>query len=511
MNNLIHKFMKDFAGIIPDEELKYIYSNLESFFNAIGPEGEPIANSFEVAQIKKNLFLYEKKYLPLLEQNIKVSEKLKPDNLFLTVGLQPEPLILSILCLKPQRVYLLHSEESRQNANEIVNDLDIKKLNCEFRFAEITEYDASRNYEIIKEILNSLPKQSKTVFDPTGGRKIMVSSVSLAAFYYRFPMVYMHGKDIKGKTVPFSERLRIIENPLESYGDIELQLVEELFNSHFYEAAAKTCDNLLKSTKDLATSRKIELLKDLISVYSDWDAFNHSKYFENNQRERPLLSERLKSVVDDFEKFNLQNNLPENVENNIVFLKELDKSFRNSLNIVDEYRIVDIYLNALRKGTDKQAKYDDGIARLYRCVEMCFTYRLEKDLWIVNVSHPDYNKLCEKTGISISELQDRFKKASGRDLRLGEPLGLDNQVNLLKSFFPDDEMVKIYESMKEKEIKMRNRSILAHGTRPSTEEDWRTFKNKTIQIIKLAIGEDKFEELGKEKTGLGWHGKISLK
>jgi CRISPR-associated protein (TIGR02710 family) len=412
------------------------------------------------------------------------------------------------LTLKPSIVYLLHSAESIDYAMKVKEDKYIKDLGTKFRLKEVSEYDAKENYKLIKDILDEIGGHKRIVVDATAGRKMMVSSLSLTSFYFHLPMVYLHAKEFKNTVLPFSEILREVENPFDYYGDYDLKLVEELFNSHFYDAAIKTCEGMLSYIKDPATSRKIELLNQLISVYRDWDAFMHSKFSENNQREKPLLSERLRSVVDEFKKFNLQDNLPKNVQNNIAFLEALDKSFKNSLNIVDEYRIVDIYLSALRKGTEKQAKYDDGIARLYRCVEMCFTYRL-KDLGLNDVSEPDYDKLCEKVGISVKELQSRFRKFSGRELRFGEPLALDNQVHLLKSLIPDDKMVKIYEDMKD-EIKMRNRSILAHGTRPSTEKDWEAFKKKTALIVKCAIGEDKFEELAGAETGSGWHGKISL-
>jgi len=507
MKQDISEILKKIRNVLSQANYETAKENLEKLVNALE------SNDKSLIDATLNILIeLEKKYFPLIPENKTLAEKLKPDVLISTVGFRAEPVILTILTLKPSIVYLLHSTESIKIAIKILEDKYIEDLGTKFRLKEVSEYDATKNYRVIKEILEEVgkDKNKKIVIDATAGRKMMASSLSSAAFYFHLPMVYLHAKEFKNTVLPFSEILREVENPFDYYGDYDLKLVEELFNSHFYDAAVKTCESMRSYIRDPATKAKIELLKDLISVYSDWDAFMHSKYFDNNQREGLLLSERLKSVVNDFKKFNLQNNLPENVENNITFLEKLDESFRNALNIVDEYRIVDIYLNALRKGTDKQAKYDDGIARLYRCVEMCFTYRLKRDLLIDDVSHPDYNELCKNKGISISELQDKFKEASGRDLRLGEPLGLYNQVNLLKSFFPDDEMVKIYESMKEKEIKMRNRSILAHGTRPSTEEDWRTFKNKTIQIIKLTIGKDSFEKLAKEKTGLGWHGKISL-
>lgn len=499
---IIKKIKRDFKSIAPQNEIDEVTNLLKTFFDALGPESNPnVTNPAELAMAKKRLFEYEKKYLPLLEENKKIAEEIKPDNLLLTVGLQAEPLILSILFLKPKRIYLLHSDESRKIANKVEDDPDVKTLNPSITLKEIKEYDVTENYKIIKEILSDLSNKGTTVLDPTGGRKMMISSLSLAAFYYRLPMVYIHGKDVKGKTIPFTERLRKIENPLESYGDIELKLIEELFNSHFYEAAKKTCENLQSSIKDLATSKKIELLKDLISIYRDWDAFLHSSVSEKME---PTLSERLKKIVDDFKRFKISDWLPKNVDKNIEFLSELDSKPKDSFNTIDEFRLVDIYLSALRRGSEKQAKYDDAIARLYRCLEMSASLKLY-NLGLESTEKPDYNSFLEHIGITKEELKERFKQLTKRELP-NEFLGLDNQMNLLKITNEKEKVVKIYESMKDL-IKMRNRSILAHGTRPTTEEDWVEFRDKTLQILIEVIGKKRFNEL----FNMGYHGKISLK
>lgn len=507
MNNKnirIKEIINNLKEILKEDDLKNVQEILNNFVQAL--EFNDIKS---INLLKEQIFDLEKNYIPQIPENKTISEKLKSNVLISTVGFQPEPVILTILILKPSIVYLLHSNDSLSFAEKIINDKDIKISNIEFKFKEIFEYNSVENYKIIKNILDEISKDKKIAIDLTGGGKMMVSSISLAAFYFHLPMVYLQSMKIGGLVIPFSEKLKLIENPFDYFGDVDLKLVEEFFNSHFYDAAIKTCKNMENYIKDLATLKKIELLKELISVYREWDAFMHSKYCENFKREKPLLSERLKLIVNKFKKLNLVNCLPENIENNIIFLENLDKSFKNSLNIVDEYRIVDIYLCALRKGTEKQAKYDDGIARLYRCIEMCFTYKL-KSLGLNDVSNPDYLELCKKLNINLNDLKNKFKEFSKKELIPGEPLALDNQVYLLKSINQDDKMVKIYEDIKE-EIKMRNRSILAHGTRPSTEEDWEKFKKKTIQIIKFTIGEKRFKELAGEKTGLGWHGKINLK
>lgn len=502
MSNNPNKIIKELERNIPKNELEDILEKMKLFFDALGPENEPsISNPKELTKIKEELFKYEKKYLPLLKENKDISDELKPDTLLLTVGLQAEPLILSILCLKPTKIFLLHSAESRKVADKVSDDPDIQALKPEIYFKEITEYDATKNYGIIRDILTDLLDKDEIVVDPTGGRKIMISSLSLAAFYYRLPMVYIHGKDIKGKTVPFSETLRRIENPFETYGDIELQLIEELFNSHFYEAAFKTCENLSKTVRDLATLKKIELLKELISIYRDWDAFLHSAVSKD---QRVIFSKKLEEIVKDFKRFKIENWLPEKVKENIEFLKQLESKWKASHNIVDEFRLVDIYLSALRRGSEKQKKYDDAIARLYRCIEMSASLRLYQK-GLKSTKEPDYSSFTKSIGIDENQLKEEFSKLKKRELP-EENLGLDVLMALLKIADKNDKIVRIYESMQDL-IKMRNRSILAHGTYPTREEDWTNFRDKTEQILIEVLGKEHFNELLKK----GWHGKISLR
>lgn len=503
---------KTLKHVIPTKDLIRVKELLTNYFESLGPETDSkISDYNKLKSIKNELFEYEKKYLPFIEENKKVYEEFKPDILILTVGLQAEPLILSILCLKPKKVILLHSSESIEVARSVKSDSNVRELNPEISFVEITEFDSLENYNIIKRLFDRISEKEKILVDPTGGRKMMNSSLSLAAFYFRLLMVYMYVKEIKRNTIPFTSKIKIIENPFEIYGDIELSSVEKLFNSHFYEAAVKTCESLEKTVKDPATAKKIELLKEMISIYRDWDAFKHS--IVSNRREDKTLSERLEEVLKDFNRFRINKWLPENIDRNIKFLKEIDSRWRpNSDNLVDEFRLVDIYLSALRRGSEKQAKYDDAIARLYRCLEISASLKL-LNMGLKSTKSPDYEKFAKKSGVTVKDLKEKYTKLNRGELP-SHYLGLDVQMNILKVLNEKDPIVAIYEEMSKETvgnesvplIKMRNSSILAHGTYPATENDWAAFRNKTKAVIISLLSEEGFKEI----LNKGMHGKIKL-
>jgi CRISPR-associated protein (TIGR02710 family) len=504
------KELKDLAK----EDYEEIENLIEDFRNTIS-----IEDKIKLTKISNKAFQIEKRYIPLIDENKKIAETYKCDTLIMTVGLQKEPVILSILCLKPhKKIFLLHTQNSLNVAQNIVDDPDIKdyinsKVNVICK--EITETEATTNYKIIQEEI--LPYcEGNIIIDATAGRKIMVASLALLAFYFNIPLLYLHSIEIFGVTFPFSETLKHIENPFEYYGNIELKIVEEQFNSHFYKSAITTCDEILKKTKDLATYKKIELIKKLIEIYNDWDLFYHSSV----PKKVPTLSERLEEIKNEFIKFGMKNYLPLNIDKNIEFLREIDSKWKDKLNIIDEYRIADIYVNALRRGTIKQGRYDDAIARLYRVLEMCSSYILLKH-GIIDLATPNYSSLSEKINVNLDKIEEEFRKIKNRSLPQ-ESLALDDQMTLLSIIgnlanLKDAEKVAgIYNSLKRSTpcsrslMDKRNRSILAHGTDPLTEEDWINFRDKVKVIVQETIGKKLFSELCNPPNGKALHGRIKL-
>lgn len=493
---------KKIKKYISNEDFKKIENLLNNYLDSLSSGGDIT----EINKIKKEIFEFEKKYLPDIDEHVNLKNKLNPEILLMTVGMQKEPLILSILILKPIVVYLLCTSKSTITVKQIMDDEKIKELGASIHIIEISEDDLTSNYRKINEIIIQ-NKDRKIVSDPTGGRKMMNTSLSFLSIYFRIPMVYLNGIEFNKNIIPFSERLILIENPLDFYGDIELQLIQEMFNSHYYDAAIKICESLIDKTKDLTTLKKIELLIELIKIYNKWDKFEHS-----NPDVEPNLSKELEEIKRKFERFGLKSNLPENIENNINFLKELEERWsKGKVNMIDEYRIIDIFLNAKRRGSMKQCKYDDAIARLYRIVEMLNTYFLLK-FGLKSTEKPDYNNFAKKLSTTKRDIKNKYKEIFNTNLPK-ERIGLENQKNLLKvliHYSKDDSikfLVNIQESSQFKELmKKRNRSILAHGTVSLNENDWVNFRDKIEALLIKIFGKSKYNEL----MNLGKHGPINL-
>jgi len=115
--------------------------------------------------------------------------------------------------------------------------------------------------------------------------------------------------------------------------------------------------------------------------------------------------------------------------------------------------VVDMLENARRRIRD-QRRYDDGVARLYRTLEMWHQWRLQ-ERHSISTGNPDWSRMD-------GEAQKRFLEAAGLE-ELPGILGLRHARILDRvlggEIREDDEVLRNL-------LQQRNRSILAHGLEP---------------------------------------------
>lgn len=329
------------------------------------------------------------------------------------------------------------------------------------------------------------------LIDPTGGRKMMGVSLGAFAFFFRIPMIYLHADEKMGMAVPFSGRIKKIENPYEYYGDIEIRLLCDYFKTYSFDAASRICMSLRDTVKDNSLYVKLEFVDELIAVYRDWDMFAHSKYFINLKSVPEGLCVRLENVHSKMKRLNHQIVTEKDILRNIEFLSRIDCGYKCTKNICDKYRLVDLFCNAKRRVSE--GKYDDAVARLYRCLEMCSTIALE-GYDIGDVAEPDYDSFSKSIGKSVEEVKYELQKELGY---VPEKLALGAQMELLG--IAGSKIAGIYKNMKSSAnddslMEKRNRSILAHGTNSVSNEDCYSMVEKTQGAIIGLVGTDWFRK-----------------
>lgn len=408
-----------------------------------------------------------------------------------TVGMRPMPVILTALLSQPVRLYLLHTADSRKVAETIRDDPFIQELGLnpveDIRLSEISLTDAPKNYGNLREIVRENPQRT-VVVDISGGVKVMGTSLAAAAFWLRLPVIYQLGHEVLGIVRPFSACLTLLQNPYIYFGSTELRSIQELFQSGDYDAALALARNLRESVGDVTTLGRLDILLELIDVYRDWDAFMHSVLKDTAERK---LAARLRAVSAKMQRLNLHFMDIAQRESNIEFLQEIDNRWRQETRSMnDEYHLVDIYASALRRAA--AGKYDDAVARLYRCLEMSASLLLAQECGVSDVRNPDLSSFTAKLG-SEAAVQDAFRKVAKYDFPAGKALGLKDQMTLL--FISGDARLQavggVYQGLESKDLmERRNRSILAHGTVSVARGDYDEFLARAREIVSRAVGDN---------------------
>jgi CRISPR-associated protein (TIGR02710 family) len=143
--------------------------------------------------------------------------------------------------------------------------------------------------------------------------------------------------------------------------------------------------------------------------------------------------------------------LAEHINVNLSFLGKMQGKKLSVENVVDMLE------NARRRIAD-QGRYDDGVARLYRAVEMWHQWRLQEQ-YSLSTKEVEWNRLDQRT-------QQLFLEAT-RLTQLPETLDLQRARTLDGILTGEvDEDDKILRDL----LQQRNSSILAHGLKPIAEK-----------------------------------------
>ena len=439
-----------------------------------------IRTARDVEEIEKRLVSHNPEQL--------VEPELRKRILICSVGLRPLPVILTILIVRPIKLYLLHSVESRRRAEQIREDVVVRDLWTDpderiiLRSVSLT--DAPENYDRLQNILTENPNGNFLV-DGSGGVKVMGLSLATAAFWHRVPVVYQLGEEVKGIVKPFSARLITLDNPFEHFGSTELRSIQNLFQSGNYDAAGALCDNMREGIRDISTLGKLDILREFVQVYQHWDSFAHSRLEDDPIRR---TAEMLRAVRGKMARFGVNFADDSAIADNILFLEEIENSWTCGVSSInDKFRLVDIYASSQRRA--RAGKYDDAVARLYRCLEMCASICL-RDCGINNVKKPVLEFFMSIQG-SEQAFLDEFYNRAGYAFPEGRPLGLSAQMALLalskRRFY--EQVAGIYQGMEKSNLlEKRNQSILAHGTVPISEAEYCQFDRLTRKIVSLVVG-----------------------
>ena len=307
--------------------------------------------------------------------------------------------------------------------------------------------DAFYKFELALSDLEALGYGRAEVFlDATGGTTPMRLGAALAAMtrgiemvHQRVPQVYVDGRWERDESQEVG--VAPMGNPLEATGLLREGQAVELFNRRDYSAAALVFGDIAQKVSGVEREHYYRGLLLLAEGYAAWDVADYGTALDRLRNAREELGVRFSeaALVERGEV------LVDRVSVHLPFLGKV----RGKLSAEN---VVDMLENARRRIAD-QDRYDDGVARLYRCVEMWHQWRLRRHS--ISTEKVEWGKVD-------GEARERFLEEAG----LSEPpevLPLYH-ARLLDHILNGAEVED--EAVLKDLLQKRNRSILAHGLEP---------------------------------------------
>ena len=367
---------------------------------------------------------YETKLMKLIEDEFIANNRSKVyeevEYLILSVGTSYEPLVLDIQLLQPQRILFLYTPRTEYVLEKIVKycKLDVMR----FAKREVDKTDPLDIYREIKAAYLKWDRPQKLYIDFTGGTKSMSAAAAMAGAVINVQLIYIgtteYLPDFR-KPNPGTETLYYISNPMEIFGDLEIEKAFALFDKYNYAGARKKLQELRESVPAPDIRQQLSFVYYLALTYEKWDALEFREAYKTiciltKELERDSRLNKKFLMMDFLHILKRQETILKQLDSLSVALKE-----RRNLDILKQQEYViplmfTMYTNAeIRKN---QQKYDMATLLLYRLLEMIEQRRLA--VYNLYVSQMNYNEIAynlerqpQLKGMSKEERFRRLKEA----------------------------------------------------------------------------------------------------
>jgi CRISPR-associated protein (TIGR02710 family) len=419
--------------------------------------------------------------------------------LLVTVGGSHQPIATAIRSLEPDRTIFICSDGSKGSQTQVLGS----GTPCEVRRgAEVIERlpniptqlglgdrfnptqdvvllqnpdDLSECYQAISTKIRALQGETPTAIiwaDYTGGTKTMSVAMSLAALDYGVTL-YLTVGATRPNIIRFEEGEA---TGRASTGTVtverQLQKVLPKFVQQFNYSAAIAELQYLLSHESLSPTeqQRVRRLQSLSKSLDAWDRFDHNTAWG-----------LLKPYMNEFQALGL-------------FLKRvmasraaIDENFDPIESTAGHgYEVVeDLLLNAERRS--QRGRNDDGVGRLYRALELLAQVRL-KLAYGLKTENIDRSKLPEAVAQRYAKVEGKLQMPLHRSYELLTELGND----------PLGDLYEIHQKDLTKILKIRNKSLFAHGFTPISASQFTEVDGVMGEFIRKGIQsciESKFGDL----------------
>ncbi|MFN3763601.1 MAG: TIGR02710 family CRISPR-associated CARF protein, partial [Anaerolineae bacterium] len=313
-------------------------------------------------------------------------------------------------------------------------------------------------YEVCIKKLRDLRQQypdAQCIADYTGGSKSMGVALALAALECGWELSLVRGQRPDLVKVANGTEMAGLVNAAEVRARQRLEEARRLFNAYAYASARQILEGiLLQSPVSRVLEEVIRTWATLCRGFDAWDRFDHQQAYR-------ILQTVQSQIVPQWR-----------------FLKRLVGQDRPS----GYEPVLDLVRNAERRAA--RGRYDDAVARLYRATELLAQTRL-RTAHEIDTGDVRPERLPEPLRPRYEERR-RLQGALGWERTL--KLGLWEAYHLLAELDdPLGQTIKDRENRLRDALSRRNESILAHGTSPIGEEEYRRIHEIVVGLIEEGL------------------------
>ncbi len=300
----------------------------------------------------------------------------------------------------------------------------------------------------------------EVAIDPTGGKKSMSAAASLAGFLINAWIVYVDYREYLPKSrIPLAgtEYPRLLSNPLESFGDLDLDRIKEAYTRGNYEAASELA-NILATR--LYEPREAEALDFLSRAYGAWHRFDFEKARETLQRLKNHLTRFAPAG-----KWSWSDGLLEKIQEQSRVLEELDGLSKDILSgqkprsMKDGWPLIMNHLASAERAFE-QGQYGVTAMLLYATLERYIDLALLA-YYGLDDENPDYSALpLDKE--KFDELGRKLIGPGYQERELAGPVSLATGAQLLATLKPEALPDSFFPKL-DAVVKQRNRCEFEHG------------------------------------------------
>lgn len=364
------------------------------------------------------------------------------------------PLMKSIQNASPDAVVLLVTDESARHAADLRARYGSPAPQWEerrLRSADLIDEIFQDCLEAIRWLAAQGLEPAQITADYTSGTKSMSAGLALAAVALGCgDLRYISGIRAGGIVAAGTERFLSIQ-PGAILALYELRRAEELLRRLQFHAALELCTSVNDALLTEADRQFRAALTLAAQAFDAWDKFQHHR--------AKKLFEQLQGMPGLPRTFYVETRL-------LPRLGQIgDAVYRHRFT---EDLLADLVANAARRLFE--GRWDDAVARLYRATEMLAQFALQR-AYEIETKKVDPQRLPE-------QLREQY---GGRELGLAEAYALLGALGHgLGRGYEAEESPKHL-------LAERNQSILAHGTKPVSEEAARSFYRLVCALAATTI------------------------